>query len=136
MTTLPLGNAGMASIATDDFSVVELFAGDTPAVVTESFTLVDQNDALPAFTVVGRITGSNDITLCDLAGEDGSEVPFGITTAPALDVGGAQDIAIFTSGCFNPDALNWHSSFDTADKKRNAFAAKTNGAIKLRSTVG
>jgi hypothetical protein len=56
----------------------------------------------------------------DVAG--GGIQPIGITTVDVTTgAGGAASVAIFTAGCFNPDALNWDDSFNTDEKREQAF---------------
>ena len=44
-----------------------------------------------------------------------------VTQAVTGATGGGTTVPTFYSGCFNPDALVWHASFDTEVKKRDAF---------------
>lgn len=63
----------------------------------------------------GTLTGGTDVG-------GGGIVPIGITTVKVLTGAGVQTtVAIFTAGCFNPDALNWDDSFNTDEKRRHAF---------------
>jgi hypothetical protein len=126
--TLPYGDAGLAAFeAGDSYSTVELFSGNTPSPVTENFT-VASGVAIPAFSVVG-LTAGNIV----MAEQDGDPQAIGITTAPVLNTGAAQSVAIFRAGCFNPAALNWHASYDTDAKKAAAFrAAPTPTNILIR----
>jgi hypothetical protein len=138
MTTIiigGLGDQGMASLATQDFATVELFSGDVD-VFSETETLLDPSGDLPAFTVVGRITASKKVTLCDPGASDGSQKPVGITTAPVIDNGTDQKLQVFKSGCFNPDALNWHASFNTDDLKRLAFKGGESPLIFIQKRAG
>ncbi len=130
-TTIPLADAGMASFESQDFNVIDLFSGDTP-VSSVPETLLDQNADTPAYTVVGRITASGKVTICNLGANDGSQVPCGITTAPAPDSGADQKVSTFKTGMFNPAALNWHASFDTDEKKRLAFEGSKAPGIFIR----
>lgn len=47
--------------------------------------------------------------------------PIGVTTAPVKASATDQRVAAFRSGCFNPEALTWHASYDTDAKKAAAF---------------
>lgn len=57
--------------------------------------------------------------------------PVGITTVDAIIAAGINtaSVAIFTSGCFNPNALNWDDTFNTDDKKKHAFVNSPMGTI-------
>lgn len=56
--------------------------------------------------------------------------PIGITTVDAITGAGVTaKVALFTSGCFNPDALIWDDSFNTDEKKKHAFVGSPLGVI-------
>lgn len=112
---VPYGNMGATFEQGDDYVTVELFSGSTPDPVTENYP-VASGVAIPAFSVVG-LSGGNLV----LAENDLDPRAIGITTAEVVNVGAAQSVAIFLAGCFNPDALNWHASYDTDAKKAAAF---------------
>lgn len=113
---VPYGSAGQAAFEQgDDYISVELFSGSTPLPATEDFP-VASGVALPAFSVVG-LSGGNLV----LANTTGPIPPIGITTAEVKNVGSAQRVAVFRSGCFNPDALNWHADYSTDALKAAAF---------------
>lgn len=109
----------LASTETESFSVTQLFAGDAD-VVTQPITVVSgQNLALGS--VVGRITASGKITLCDTAAVDGSQTPVGILVNAVDASGGDKAGDIYVGGDFNVDALTWHASFSTDLLKLKAF---------------
>jgi hypothetical protein len=114
--TVPYANAGMAAYeAGDTYKTVELFSGDTPLPVSEDFP-VASGVAIAAFSVVG-LSGGNLV----LANTTGPIVPIGVTTAPVLNTGSAQRVAIYRAGCFNPAALTWHADYATDADKAAAF---------------
>ena len=52
----------------------------------------------------------------------GGIVPVGITTVEVVTGAGVETtVALFTAGCFNPNALNWDDSFNTDAKKEHAY---------------
>lgn len=128
IVNLPYGDVGLAAFEQGDtYKTVELFSGSEPAPATEDFP-VASGVAIPAFSVVGLSSGN-----LVLAEQDGDPAAIGITTAPVLNTGAAQRVAIFRTGCFNPDALNWHASYDTDAKKAAAFrGAPTPTSILIR----
>jgi hypothetical protein len=73
-----------------------------------------------ATTETGAATAFSTATLRGGADQFGVQA-IGITTAPVLDTDVVQSVAIYRAGNFNPAALNWDTSFDTAAKKAAAF---------------
>lgn len=58
--------------------------------------------------------------------------PIGITTVNIVTGPGVNTtLALFTSGNFNQDALNWDDSFNTGDKKKQAFIDAPLGTILI-----
>lgn len=127
-TTIQYAEAGMAAYATEAFNEIPLFSGAGPFKTTTE-TLLNPGADLPAYSVVGRITASGKVTLCNPAAVDGSQVAIGITTAKVVNTAADQGIAIFREGTFNPAALNWHAGFTTDAQKRLAFEASQPGII-------
>lgn len=123
-TSIPHEDPHMMATSTEDFKNVELFSGDKE-VVTQSYTVADAVIAsadLPAYSVVGfdasnklvkAITGSVD--------PDDDIKPIGITTATVKMGSTVKTVAVYRTGCFNPEALVWPTSYDTDAKKKHAF---------------
>jgi hypothetical protein len=128
---VPYGDTGAAVFEQgDDYVSVELFSGSTPVPVTENFP-VGSGVVIPAFSVVG-LTSGNVV----MAENDGDPQAIGITVSDVLNVGAVQSVAVFRAGCFNPDALNWHASYDTDAKKAAAFrGAPTPTNILIRKNL-
>lgn len=105
--TTGYGTLGFAGSDKDNFVAAAcLLAGSYP-LETSLGTLLDPVGALPAFSLIGRITASGKLTLSLPGAADGSQVPIGITIAEYADVG--ADIAnatFYRSGNFNFDAIN------------------------------
>ena len=121
MPTIPYSGHGMASVQSDSFNSIELFFGKAPTVSTAE-TLIDQGADLAAYAVVGRITASGKITLCNPAAVDGSQKPIGITVCPVVRNGVLdQGVAVWRDGGFNMLALAWHAGFNTDALKLRAF---------------
>lgn len=121
-------DAGLAGIQTQTFTETPLFSGEAPIVtiseVVAAATIASAD--LPAFSVVGR-NSSGELVLATWASDTSGIAPVGITTAKVLKGATARNVEIFKGGMFNPAALNWHSSFDTAAKKRLAFEGSAPG---------
>lgn len=87
------------SVAQDGANPPQLFAGDTPAVVTQDFEFTVADAAWPQFTPLAR-------------GEDGGFEPWAAgaeiaaITAFEIPVGTVRK-AVYTEGMFNIDAINW-----------------------------
>lgn len=75
----------------------------------------------------GTLTGGTDTA-------GGGILPIGVTCVEIVTTAGvATKGPIFYAGCFNPNKLNWHASFNTDAKKRQAFRGSptpTNIVIK------
>lgn len=94
--------------------------GDIPAVSTEDMTFAASQN-IPARTPVG-FDGSGDLVPAVLGG--GSPIPaIGMTVIAVVTPGsGAKKAApVYRSGTFNPALVNWPASYDTDEKKLEAF---------------
>lgn len=122
------GNAGLASAQTESFNEVPLFSGEAPIVTTSEIVAAAAITSadLPAFSVVGR-NSDGELVLATWADDDSGIAPIGITTAAVLKGVTARNVDAFRGGMFNPAALNWDASFDTAEKKRLAFEGSAPG---------
>lgn len=116
-------NPGIAAFASEPFTEEELITGDF-TIQTETEVLLDQNAALAAYTVLGRIDASGKLTVCNPGASDGSEDPVAILCHAAPDTGADQNVAVYAAGCFNPARLTWHAGFTTDAQKKIAFKAK------------
>lgn len=124
MTVISDVEVKMAGSQNESFTTVELFSGDTPLPVTTAEEVAASllTTGLPAYSVVGR-DGNGKLVLAvhDAVTPANAIKPIGITVA-AVAVGAAVgNIPVFRAGCFNPAALNWHSSYNTDALKRLAF---------------
>lgn len=103
----PVANATVAA------GVVTIRAND-PGTAGNAIATTETSATLFSFGG-GTLTGGTD--------EPGGGIrPIGITTVDLnTGAGVSTTVAIFTAGCFNPDALNWDDSFNTDAKKKAAF---------------
>ena len=111
-TTIPQGDYGIASVQTDAYQDNELFAGDTPAVVTQSFKVGADLAAdlaggiFPAWTPVYDDASGN---VAKASMIDGDARPAnGITVFPVETVEG-NAVSVYKAGTFNLEALTWDS---------------------------
>lgn len=123
MGQIPHNDVGMAGSQTEDFTTVVLITGNHPTITTAETVAAAALAAgdLPAFSVVGR--GANDELVLATYNADPEQAiaPIGITTNTVLEDATDTSVPVYRDGGFNPDALNWHASFDTDEKKRLAF---------------
>lgn len=122
MTTLASSN-----LAAGTFTPDQRYAGDAN-LISNNFTLIAGQN-LPDLSVLGRITASGFLTLCNSGAADGSQVPVAILVEATNAVANTVT-AVYTAGEFNIDQLNWHSSFNTDALRLNAFGV--NGSIIMR----
>lgn len=126
MTTIPQNDAGLAFSANDSFTTVVLHTGPVPTITTPEVVAdsVVASADLPAYSVVGRdSSGKLVLAVLDTVTPANSIAPIGITTATVKTGSTTKSVAVWRDGMFNPDALNWHASYDTDLKKRLAFEA-------------
>lgn len=109
----------LAQTGTETFTPEQLFAGDAN-VITAPHTLVSGQN-LAQYAVVGRVTASGKLKVCDLAALDGSAVAFGILVNAVDASGGDKACTVYVAGDFNRAALAWHASFTTDLLKSLAF---------------
>lgn len=133
-TLIPQNDPYMAKASSEDFTTIELVMGDTPPISTSPEVVADATITsvdLPVNSVVGR-DGTGKLVLATTGSVDPNDDihPVGITTARVLTGATTKTVAIYRTGCFNPNALNWDASFNTAEKKRLAFE-KTGADILL-----
>lgn len=112
---------GIADFQTDTVgALVELLAGDTPALVTiaGTYTLAQATAGIPANTPVKLDYETGAIALVD--GTDVTKA--NAITVGVLPAGGpAGSMDVYKAGCFNINALNWPASMDTEAKRYAAF---------------
>lgn len=99
--------------------VEDLFAG-SGEIRTQTCVFASGADIVK-WSVVGRITASGKLVLCDLTANDGSEVPVGIAVESANSASADANGNIYVSGDFNIARLVFDASFDTDAKKIGNF---------------
>jgi hypothetical protein len=122
MTTLAQSN-----LAAGTYTPSQRYAGDAQIVSVNATLAAGQN--LPDLSVLGRITATGLLTLCNTGAADGSQTPVAILVEATNAVANSA-VAVYTAGEFNIDQLNWHSSFNTDALRLNAFGV--NGSIIMR----
>lgn len=125
MPNIPYGNAGQAGVWTDEFTQREILAGDTPAQVSD-YGLLQAPEAatgIPAFTPVYVHPETKVLQIATYAADDAG-IEANALTLGDIEAGTAagSSVPVWTAGCYNIFAINWHASYDTEGKKLGAFA--------------
>lgn len=105
-----------------------LFVGETPAAVTEDMTFA-LSQTIPALTPVG-FDGSGNL----VPAVSGTTQAVGLTLTEMV-VGGTTVLGgpVLRAGCLNMDMLNWPASYNSVEKKLEAFrGAPTPTSIVVR----
>lgn len=127
---IPWGDrAGIATIESDQFTIVPLLSGEEPEVITQAES-VDAGFAgdIPAFTPVERVAGGG---IQPAVAASGNKF-IGITATPYVaEVSTLKKVPVMKAGMFNPAALAWDASFDTDAKKAALF--EDNPVLFLRA---
>jgi hypothetical protein len=126
MTTLASSNLSAGS-----YTPEERFAGDAD-VLTVPATIATAAGALAAGSVLGRITASGKLVLCNNGAADGSQTPVAILCEDADATGGDIVVPVYVAGEFDLSFLVWHASFDTDAEKLAAFGNGLSGSIVVR----
>lgn len=122
-------NAGIASLATEDFTTNEKFTGDSAPTTDNHIlaTAVVATELLPALTPLYLDPATNQLVVAVQADATDPkpatclnvyEIPEGLVT---------PIISVYRTGMFNPDVINWPASYDTDIKKATAFEANGRG---------
>lgn len=120
---IPYAEAGKAAFEKlDDYTSTFLISGSFPALAPGYPLPVKAGTILAQFAVVG-LDASGDLVKATWNATPANAVkPIGVVTqAVAGAADGSTTVDVIYSGCFNPDALVWDASFDTAEKKVSAF---------------
>jgi hypothetical protein len=114
---MPYLEAGLASFeALDSFTQGFLLSGSDPKLEPGFPMPMKVGQALRQFEVL--TLDENDLLV---PAQDGEPAMFVCTQAVAAPTGTGVTVPVWHTGCFNPDALLWHASYDTDAKKANAF---------------
>lgn len=116
--TVPYIEQGLAAFEElDSYHQSFLLSGSHPPFATGIPMTIKAAENLQQFHVVG-LDASNRIVPAVL----GTVQAIGICSQAVVgNALGTTTAPIIYSGCFNPDALVWHPSFDTDAKKEAAF---------------
>ena len=124
MTTLASSN-----LSAGTYTPEQRYAGDAQIVSVPATLIAGQN--LPDLSVLGRITASGKLTLCNSGASDGSQTPVGILVEATNAVADTVT-SVYVAGEFNIESLNWHASFTTDAQKLAAFGNGLSGVLVMR----
>lgn len=119
-----LPTPGLAQFESDTIGgLVELMAGDTPAVVTISakYTAAQAASGIPARTPVWVDFETDEIELVDGTTRTKANALLRSGLQPGAGGGVAGRISVMKAGTLNINALNWPASLDTEAKRFAAF---------------
>lgn len=132
-TNIPYANYGLADSQSDAFTQVELFFGDTPAVVTEDAIVPEAlaTAGIAAWTPVRVDPATRVLALADPGG-DPAVLPNAITVVEvAAGTPANAGLSVYTAGHFNIHAINWQAGYTTDGAKRAAFAESPYSQIRI-----
>ena len=92
-----------------------LIVGETPAVVTEDMTFA-VNQTIPPFTPVG-FDGSGNL----IPAVHPTTPAVGLTLVDLAPINSIRGAPVLRAGCLNKDMIAWPASYDTDEKKLEAF---------------
>lgn len=126
-TTIPHGEPGVASFATESFgNTGDIRFGDTPVTTTTiTVTAGPTGLTLPLYAVI-----SASGVLADQAGVAAADRANYVTAEPVTIAAGATaTIPVYRTGHFNMDAMVWGPSYTTDAQKSAAFEGSVSPGI-------
>ena len=123
--------AGFPGQASDTINAVAegLIVGETPAVVTEDRTIAASQTISGTYVPLG-FDGSGNLIPAVSGTTQAVCLSLRPITTPASPV---QGIGVLIQGCVNMDLISWPASYDTEEKKLEAFrGAPTPSAIVVK----
>lgn len=131
MTQLDTTQVGIASFEDgDSMTDHPLFTGQRPVHTdTGKFAAGQEIESLQVLAK----NSSDELVPADNSASDGTEKPVAIAMVSVDTTDGeTAEAPVYWSGCFNPDRLAWHSSWDTEEKKMGAFGDPSTSNIALK----
>ena len=126
-TTIPHGEPGVASFATESFgNTGDIRFGDTPVTTTTiSVTAGPVDLVLPLYAVIAA-SG----VMADQAGAAAADRANYVTAEPVkVAAGNTVEIPVYRTGHFNMDAMVWDASYTTDAQKAAAFEGSVSPGI-------
>lgn len=72
-------------------------------IITKGETILTGQGVVARGTVMGLITASGKLAVCDVASTDGSEVPYGVLTSTVDTTAADVEGTVYLTGSFNDD---------------------------------
>lgn len=117
-------------------TVPQLFAGDTPAVVTRDVPFVSAQGAIPQYTPLTFDPATGRYVAWTAAALAADALPISAITAYAIpDLAVDQRAAVYIGGCFNVDAIAWPASTTENDIEAAVNASAHNSLLQFRKLL-
>ena len=117
----------------EDITVPQLFAGDSPAVATRDVKFVAAQGAIAQYVPLTLDPATGNYVAWSV---DDPALPISAVTAYAVpDQAVDQRCAVYTSGCFNIDAIAWPASTTEEDVDAALAVAGANHTLVFRKLL-
>lgn len=135
MNHIKYSDIGVAGVQTDSFTQAEILAGDTPAQVSD-YGLLQAGDVaagIPAYTPVFVDPETRAVQIATWAA-DTLGIEANALTLCSIEAGtpAGSSVPVWTAGCYNIRAINWHPSYATDGAKYGAFARTMANQIVIK----
>ena len=114
----------------ESYDVPQLFAGDTPAVVTRDVRVAASQATIPQYTPLS-FDEADGLYKPWAAGGAISAV----TAYAVPDLAVDQRAAVYLGGCFNVDAIKWPAGTSEADVEAAMHASTANSLMQFRKLL-
>lgn len=120
---IPYPDVGQAAFEElDTYTNTFLLSGSDPKLEPGYPFPVKEDETLEQFHVVGLDANDKLVPATWDADSSNAIQAIGVVTQSVVGASdGSTTVPVFYTGCFNPDALVWDSTFDTDEKKEKAF---------------
>jgi hypothetical protein len=117
-------------------TVPQLFAGDTPAVVTRDVPFLTAQGAIPQYTPLTFDAATGTYIAWTAAAVAADALPISAVTAYAIpDLTVDQRAAVYIGGCFNVDAIAWPESTTEAHVEAAVNSSAHNSLLQFRKLL-
>jgi hypothetical protein len=106
----------MTDTTTDTFNPDGLIAGDNPAPLTRTMTIISGQNVTRG-TVMGKITASGKLSIVNDANSDGTENPYSVMAQDVDASGGDKSGLTFELGLFDGSKLTFGGDDVLADHR-------------------
>ena len=123
---------------TEEITIPQLFAGETPPVQTRDVAFLAAQGAIPQYTPLMYVAASGTYVAWTAVADPtaGLANPVSAITAYAIpDQAVDQRCAVYTGGCFNVDAIAWPASTTEIDVEAALNATRNNSNLVFRKLL-